>query len=114
MNWSNDLQDARTDDDVLDVVNGFLASQDAQFWSHVPESARPEDLDAPNDIHHWHHELVNHLKVSKPASMPLQELCVLFLRASVRLHQIDVANPGAPSNDELDCAARPSKPKLRC
>ena len=112
MNWNNDLHAAASQEAVLSIVNDFLAEQDDRFWSRVPPEARPEDLDSASDIHRWHHQLVQELKRQKPATLELQELCVLFLRASVRLHQIDLRDPdrGTPSNDEMGCAPAARRP----
>ena len=112
MNWNNDLQAATSHEAVFSIVNEFLAQQDAKFWAAVPPAVRVEVVETPTDMHRWHHELVQQLKRSRPASMELQELCVLFLRASVRLHQIDLRDPegGAPSNDEMGCAPAIRRP----
>ena len=112
MNWNNEIHAASSQEAVITVVNDFLAEQDDKFWSQVPAEARPESVDAPADVHRWHHELVQQLKRSKPAPVELQELCVLFLRASVRLHQIDLreSDGGAPSNDEIGCAPAARRP----
>jgi hypothetical protein len=113
MNWNNELQSATSAEAVIAVVNEFLAEQDERFWSQVPPAARPESVDAAADVHRWHHELVHELRRSKPAPLQLQELCVLFLRASVRLHQIDLRDPegGTPSNDEMGCAPAVRRPR---
>lgn len=113
MNWNNELQAATTPEGVLAVLNEFLADQDQKFWSRVPPAVQLESVDTPVDVHRLHHELVQQLKRSKPASMELQEMCVLFLRASVRLHQIDLRDldGGTPSNDEMGCAPAARSPK---
>lgn len=114
MTWNNDLQAADSEDAVVAVINDFLAQQDERFWTRIPGGARPESVDDARDIHRWHHDLVQALKAAKPASVELQELCVLFLRASVRLHQIDLRDPqgNMPSNDEMGCAPASRKPKF--
>lgn len=108
MNWNNELHDCRTQDRVLEIVNEFLAEQDSAFWSAVPPAARLEEIASAADIHRWHHTLVQELRRVKRPPIELQELCVLFLRASVRLHQIDARemDSARPSNDELGCAPR--------
>jgi hypothetical protein len=107
MSWNNDLQAAQSPDDIIAAVNEFLFEQDERFWSAVPDAARVDAIDKPDQVHRRHHDLVQQLKAMKPASVELQELCVLFLRASVRLHQIDIRDRdrGTPSNDDLDCAS---------
>jgi hypothetical protein len=113
MNWNNELQAAASQEAVIAIVNDFLARQDARFWSNVPATAHPEAVDAVADVHRWHHDLVQVLKRMKPASVQLQELTVLFLRASVRIHQLDLRDDGGstPSNDEMGCARAPRKPQ---
>jgi hypothetical protein len=112
MNWNHELHAATTYEAVVSVVNEYLADQDEKFWSQVPPAVRLDSIDAPADVHRWHHELVQQLKRSKPAPVELQELCVLFLRASVRLHQIDLrdSDGGTPSNDEMGCAPAAHRP----
>jgi hypothetical protein len=106
MNWNNELQACRTTDEVLGIVEDFVAEQSEDFWSRVPAGAHPRDIAGVNDIHRWHHDLVQELKRTKPASVQLQELCVLMLRASVRIHQIELRelSTGEPPNDVLGCA----------
>ena len=113
-NWNNELQECRTPERVLEVVNEFLAAQDPPFWSAMRPGTCPEDILSPSEIHRWHHELVQELRRVKPVPIELQELCVLFLRASVRLHQIDArsADTMRPSNDELGCAGIPVTTRL--
>lgn len=106
MNWNNELQAATTPDAVIAVINEFLADQDPKFWTQLPGALQLESVDAPADVHRLHHELVQQLKRARPASVELQEMCVLFLRASVRLHQIDLRDldGGTATNDEIGCA----------
>ena len=108
MNWNNELHDSTTTDRVVEVVNEFIARQEPDFWSAVPPAARPEEIASTSEVHAWHHRLVHELRRVKPVPLELQELCVLFLRASVRLHQIDAreADWSLPSNDELACSPR--------
>jgi len=112
MTWNNDLQAATTEEAVVAVINEFLTDQDDRFWAKLPVGARIEAVDNGREVHHWHHELVQELKRTKPAPLELQELSMLFLRASVRLHQIDLreTDGNAPSNDEMGCAPAPRKP----
>ena len=108
MNWNNELQDCTAADRVVEVVNEFIARQEPGFWSAMPPAAHPEEIASTSEVHAWHHRLVQELRRVKPVPLELQELCVLFLRASVRLHQIDAreADKSRPSNDELACAPR--------
>ena len=113
MNWNNEMQAATSHEAVIAVLNEFLGELAPKFWAQVPTAVQVESIDSPTDVHRMHHELVQQLKRQKPASVELQELCVLFLRASVRLHQIDLRDPegGTPSNDEMGCAPAARGPK---
>src|SRR6476469_1248853 len=93
MNWNNELQAATSHEAVIAVINESLGEQDTNFWTQLPAAVQLESIDSPTDVHRMHHELVQQLKRAKPAPLELQELCVLFLRASVRLHQIELRDP---------------------
>ena len=114
MNWNNQLQESTTPERILEVVNEFLSHQDAAFWSAVPAAAHPEEIASTAEIHRWHHTLVQELRRARRPPVELQELCVLFLRASVRLHQVDLREAGQsrPSNDELGCSPRRRRMQL--
>jgi hypothetical protein len=111
MAWEQEIQECGSADSVIEVVNDFVARQGERFWSRVPAASRPGAVSHAQDVQAWHHCLVQELKRQHPASIELQELCVLFLRASVRLHQIELRaldREGA-SNDELRCAPARSR-----
>ena len=106
MAWEQDLQSADSSDEVLEVVNDFVARQGERYWTRIPAASRPAMVSRAEDVQAWHHRLVQELRRHKPATIELQELCVLFLRAAVRLHQIELQEldrHGAP-NDDLKCA----------
>jgi hypothetical protein len=115
MAWEQQIQQCESTDCVMEVVNDFVVQQAGRFWSRVPAASRPGIVSNAEDIQAWHHRLVQDLKRQHPASIELQELCVLFLRASVRLHQIElraVDREGA-SNDEMRCAPAHRSPRRR-
>jgi len=114
MNWNNEIQACLTPDDVVAVINDFVAGQTERFWSKVPQKARPEILDGPEDVHRWHHLLVQQIRRAKTAPNELQELCVLFLHGSVRLHQLDLkgGDERGPSNEDFNTAPPRAAPKL--
>lgn len=114
MNWLRALNEARTAGHVLDVVNEYLADQTDEFWSLIPESTRPPGVSETGDVHDWHDRLTDEIvKAKSPPNLKLQDLCVFFLRASVRLHQIALkdSDPSGSSNDTSFSAS--ASPKRR-
>jgi len=110
MNWLRALEEARSADAVLEVVNDYLAQQPPSFWSSIPEHVQPGAVADEAELHRWHHQLVQELTAAKAPHVHLQDLCVFFVRASVRVHQIALrAEYGGPSNDR-DFSARRSGP----
>lgn len=108
MNWLRALEEARTVEAVLDVANDYLAQQAPAFWSAIPERAQPETIADEEDLHRWHQRLVDELTATRSAHVHLQDLCVFFVRASVRAHQIRLREErGGPSNDREFSAAAP-------
>lgn len=115
MAWEQQIQQSESTDCVIEIVNDFVAQQGTRFWSRVPAASRPGIVSHAEDIQAWHHRLVQDIRRHHPASIELQELCVLFLRASVRLHQLELRafdGEGA-SNDEMRCAPARRSPRRR-
>jgi hypothetical protein len=115
MAWEQEIQECESADSVIEVVNGFVIRQGDRFWSRVPRASRPGEVAHAEDVQAWHHRLVQDLKRHRPVSIELQELCVLFLRASVRLHQIELraADRSGSSNDDMKCAPARRRPRGR-
>jgi len=113
MAWEQQIQQCESTECVIEVVNDFVAQRAARFWSRVPAASRPGVMANAEEVQAWHHRLVQDLKRQRPASIELQELCVLFLRASVRLHQLELRafdGEGA-CNDEMQCAPARRSPR---
>ena len=106
MNWVKEIEVARSVEDVLELVNEFLTEQTEAFWTRVPKGVRPPSVETEEELHTWHHRMVHELMLARHTSMELQDLCVVFVRASVRVHQIALreAGPGSSSNDDLSFA----------
>ena len=106
MNWLRALEEARSAEAVLDVVNDYIAQQSPAFWSVIPQRVQPAAIADEAELHRWHHLLVQELTAAKAPHVHLQDLCVFFVRASVRVHQIDLrAEYGGSSNDRDFSAA---------
>lgn len=112
MNWVKEIEGAQSADDVLELVNEFVGEQAQAFWDRLPKVLRPGHIESEDQLHVWHHRMVHELTIAKHATAELQEVCVVFLRASVRIHQINLreVSPGRSSNDgELSMAPAPRR-----
>ena len=99
MNWLKALRDAPTIDDVIALVNEYLSSQSDEFWELIPARSRPTEVNSEPDLHRWHQQLVEEVaSATSPPNIKLQDLCVFFLRASVRVHQIALRNGDSSSS----------------
>jgi len=76
----------------------------------VPEGMRHPLLRTEADLQRWHHGLIRAIKDMPSPGTPMQELCVISLRASVRVHQIRLREePGGSSNEHEFKAAGVSR-----
>ena len=115
MNWVKEIEVAQSAEAVLELVNEFVGEQEEAFWERLPKVLRPGHIESEDELHVWHHRMVHELTIAKHATAELQEACVVFLRASVRLHQVElraVDREGA-SNDEMRCAPAHRSPRRR-
>ena len=110
MNWLKALEEAPSADAVLEVVNDYLAQRPAAFWSAIPERVQPTAVGDEAELHRWHHELVHELTTAKAPHVHLQDLCVFFVRASVRVHQIALRAEFGGSSNDRDFSARRCRP----
>jgi hypothetical protein len=96
MNWHKDLAMASSVAVVVDLVNEYLESL-PESDQLIPASLRPPSVASPADIEAWHHTLSDALAgISRP-SLALQDLCVVFVRASARVAELapaQAANAG--------------------
>src|SRR5439155_528000 len=88
MNWLNAIDEAGSVEDVLAVLEEFMETRSEIYWMGVPEGMRHPLLRTAADLQQWHHSLVQAIKEMPSPGTPMQELCVVSLRASVRVHQI--------------------------
>ena len=114
MNWVKEIEGAQSADAVLELVNDFVGEQEEAFWERLPKVLRPGQIESEDELHVWHHRMVHELTIAKHATAELQEACVVFLRASVRIHQINLREvaPGRSSNDG-DLSMAPSRRRTR-
>jgi hypothetical protein len=110
MSWLKTIDAARNVEEVLAVLDNFIESRSDVYWMGVPEGMRHPFLRTGEDLQRWHHELVKAIKDMPSPGTPMQELAVISLRASVRVHQIRLREePAASSNDREFKAAAASR-----
>jgi hypothetical protein len=106
MNWLRALEEAPSADAVIEVVNDYLADRPPSFWSVIPAQAQPGAVADEAELHRWHHQLVQELTAARAPHVHLQDLCVFFVRASVRVHQIALRAEFGGSSNDRDFSAR--------
>jgi len=85
---------------VVDLVNEYLETL-PESDPLIPASLRPAAVADAAAIEAWHHTLSDALPgISRP-SLALQDLCVVFVRASARLAEL---SPVRPANAGPDAA----------
>ena len=100
MNWLKAIAEADSHEELVAVVNDFLTHQVDEFWACIPLGLRPSLVASGSEIHDWHHRLADELARIEAPNIRLQDLCVVFVRASAREHEIASATKdGASSND---------------
>ena len=99
MNWLKSVADAGNVDALLGAVNEYLLQQQDDFWSWIPRDCRPKLVGSEEDLHHWHRRLAEQVATITSPNVRLQDLCVLFLRAAARAHELRDAGLGGASND---------------
>lgn len=108
MEWSKALDEARTAVELIEVVEEFLATRPKSYWEGVPEKLRPPVIANDAELERWHQALIKAIgEITSPGTR-VQELCVLSLRATVRIHQIRLkrASGGSTNDGEFSAAPR--------
>ncbi|HYC36113.1 MAG TPA: hypothetical protein VEC19_06805 [Usitatibacter sp.] len=113
MNWLRALEQAQTVDAVLEVVNEFLSQHSDDFWSWVPRASRPERIGQEDELHRWHRDLVQQLTQAKSPNVRMQDVCVFFVRASVRVHQIRERSVSPRPSNDGQVSTAPGSPRAR-
>jgi hypothetical protein len=108
-NWMKALDGAITPDEVLELVDDFIASRSDVYWTGVPPKLRSPAITGENDLGRWHHDLVRAISDMPSPGTPMQELCVFSLRASVRFHQIRLRQSRGGGSNENEFSAAPAR-----
>ena len=108
MNWLKEVADASTLDALLAVVNDYLLGHPEEHWSWIPRASRPPLIATLGELQHWHHKLSDDLGATSAPNIRMQDLCVFFVRATARAHELQerqvkssnesVAEPEASGN----------------
>jgi hypothetical protein len=101
------LDAATSHSDVMDIVEEFIDGRSDVYWTGVPEKLRAPALATEADLSRWHHDLIRAISAMPSPGTPMQELCVLSLRATVRLHQIRLRQSRGGSSNETEFSASP-------
>ena len=99
MNWHKDLALAISAAAVIDLVNEYLAILPDS--GHIPEELRPPAMTNAADIDAWHIRLSDAVAEVPRPNLLLQDLCVVFVRASARLAELAATQP---ANGDPDAA----------
>jgi hypothetical protein len=106
MSWLKAIDEASGIDEVLAVLDEFTDTRSDVYWMGVPDGMRHPLLRTEADLQRWHHGLVQAIKDMPSPGTPMQELCVISLRASVRMHQIRLREePGSGSSNDREFKA---------
>ena len=100
MNWHKDLAMAGSTSAVLDLVNEFL--QQMADDPRIPTPLRPRPVESAGDVQRWHHTLSDAVADLDKPNLALQDLCVVFVRASARLAEL---SREYPANGDANAAS---------
>jgi hypothetical protein len=96
MSWSQRLDLAEREADVVAIARDYLASLDPFEVATLPERCKPRKLFDATDIASYAFDLARQHTEEPPAAALVHRMAALFVHANIRLSQIL-----ASSNDEL-------------
>lgn len=97
--WQEQLDDARTESDVVGVIRDFMASVEPREIAMLPPSCQPGKFFDANDVTSYAFTLIrNECEDSTEAARLGKKLSAFFAAASIRLSQI-MAHQGAQADD---------------
>ncbi len=87
--WQGRLNEATSSEDVVVVVEAFLALWSPQALAELPASCRPPVALEGRDINPYALKLIRQLGVGERSTVPrLHEITTFFTKAALRLAQI--------------------------
>lgn len=90
MNWLKRITEAATVEDVLHLANEYILEQPQEYLSWIPQAAQPNLVATEHELHDWNHRISQELGGATNPNLRLQDLAVFFLRASARIHQLNL------------------------
>ena len=105
MSWQDQLEQARTEADVVALVREFMATVSPWEVARLPEALRPRKITDASDVTQYAFDLVRgDILDNEGTQRVLHRLAHLFSRASLRLSQIlseehAAARADAPSEE---------------
>ena len=89
--WQQQIRDARTWQDLLQVTRSYIASFEPQEWATLPDNCRPDRIKGVDDLEYWRQCLADeYLRV---ASQPrgndvLRAMLAFFTAAAERADEL--------------------------
>src|SRR4051794_31516593 len=112
VSWSDRLDAARNENELLEVARDFLATFSPYDLARLPESMRPGRLVDANDVSELAFTLLSHRAHDVKGARGLPRLRRFFTHASVRLSELMVTGgpreiaPAPRAMNPVDRAAR--------
>jgi len=94
LRWIDRLQDARSPDEVLDIVRVFLAQFGPQEIVDLPQSCRPRKLFEPNDLAEYALDLMHEASHDARPSPLAMKMIAVVSRASSRISELVAIEKG--------------------
>jgi hypothetical protein len=88
--WQNQITEARSWEELLDVARAYLASLSPEEWNALPANCRPERIKGIDDLAYWHECMANEfVRVAKgPNDEGLRRELVFFTAAAERAAEL--------------------------
>ena len=109
--WYEQITQARSWNELLEVARSYLASLSPHEWNTVPEHCRPERIKGIDDLEHWQRCLANaylEMSVTESVSDMHREMLAFFTAAAERASEM--VGAASPPGEEAtsDQASGPS------
>jgi hypothetical protein len=112
ISWYRQIDNANTSREVVAVARDYIASWSPQDLAGLPYAVRPGKMRDAVDIENLHALLVDeyrNTRVSGEELRPLQELTSFFVRASMRIAELNESvgegDSGSPGKGPMSSAA---------
>ena len=92
LNWQGRLHEARTEEEVVDVMRDFVATFSPRDLAEVPTRLWPPKMRDARDVTDYAFVLVRHrVDDERSSSGAIDRLSALFSDATVRISQLEFA-----------------------